>query len=114
GGRGRAAWQLVVAGQATATAILQKRNQGAAGADLAKQHSTDTGSASQGGLLGCLQPNAYVAEFQQAANAAPLGKVVGPVHSQFGYHRILVQPFDSSSEALRPQLRQQLGREPTQ
>jgi parvulin-like peptidyl-prolyl isomerase len=111
---GKQVSHILVADQATANAILQQLNQGASFADLAKQHSTDTGSATQGGLLGCLQSNAYVAEFQQAADAAPLGKVVGPVHTQFGYHLILVQPFDSSFEALRAQILQQLESDATQ
>jgi parvulin-like peptidyl-prolyl isomerase len=111
---GKQVSHILVADQATANAILQQLNQGASFADLAKQHSTDTGSATQGGLLGCLQPNAYVAEFQQAADAAPLGKVVGPVHTQFGYHLILVQPFDGSFEAVRAQIMQQLESDATQ
>jgi parvulin-like peptidyl-prolyl isomerase len=111
---GKQVSHILVADQATANAILQQLNQGASFADLAKQHSTDTGSATQGGLLGCLQPNAYVAEFQQAADSAPLDKVVGPVHTQFGYHLILVQPFDNSFEALRAQILQQLESDATQ
>ena len=80
--------------QAEADAALRSIQAGQKFADVAKLRSTDTGSAPQGGGLGCLTPNEFVAEFQNAAAAAPLGVVTGPVKSQFGYHLILVRKWD--------------------
>jgi parvulin-like peptidyl-prolyl isomerase len=44
--------------------------------------SIDTTSGTRGGALGCLAPGEFVPEFQNAAEAAPLGVVTGPVHTQ--------------------------------
>lgn len=65
----------------------------AAGEDfgtVAKEVSTDTGSATQGGDLGCADPANYVPEFAAAVKSQPIGEVGQPVKTQFGYHLILV------------------------
>ena len=67
-------------------------------ASVAKTQSTDTGSAPQGGGLGCLTPNEFVTPFQDAAAAAPLDVVTGPVKTQFGYHLILVRHWDPAGD----------------
>jgi parvulin-like peptidyl-prolyl isomerase len=87
-------------------AALQK---GARFADVAKAKSIDTGSAQQGGLLGCLSTGEFVKEFQQAAEKAPLDIPTKPVKSQFGYHVIIVrkwQAADSANPALAQGLQQ--------
>jgi parvulin-like peptidyl-prolyl isomerase len=105
---GKEVAHILVADAATANQLKQQLDAGASFADLAAANSTDTGSAQQGGKLGCLQPNAYVAEFQQAADSAPLNQVVGPVQSQYGYHLILVTPFSASYDDVKEQVLQQL------
>jgi len=85
---------ILVKTQAEADAARKLIQAGQKFADVAKLRSTDTGSAPQGGALGCLTPNEFVAEFQDAATAAPLDVVTGPVKSQFGYHLILVRKWD--------------------
>jgi parvulin-like peptidyl-prolyl isomerase len=68
----------------------------AAGADfatLAKTVSTDTGSATQGGSLGCFATGQYVAEFEQATLKAKVGVPTAPVKTQFGYHVILTTKY---------------------
>jgi len=68
----------------------------AAGADfatLAKTVSIDTGSATQGGSLGCFATGQYVAEFEQATLKAKAGVPTAPVKSQFGYHVILTTKY---------------------
>jgi hypothetical protein len=62
---------------------------------LAKAQSIDTQSGAQGGALGCLSPSEFVAPFQDAADAAQVGVVTEPVKTQFGYHLILVRPWDA-------------------
>ena len=58
--------------------------------DMAMQHSED-GSASDGGNLGWIGPGNMVEPFENAAFEAPIGQVVGPVKTMFGYHLILVE-----------------------
>jgi hypothetical protein len=81
---------ILVATKTAAQAIVDQLAAGASFATLATQNSTDKQSAQQGGALGCLKAGEFVKEFQTAADAAPVGTPVGPVHTQFGYHVILV------------------------
>lgn len=99
---------ILVSTQAKAQAILDQLKAGASFATLAQQDSTDTQSGAAGGALGCLTPGEFVPVFEAAANAAPLGTPVGPVHSQFGYHVILVTAATSSYAAARAQVMQAL------
>lgn len=64
---------------------------GADFAELAKANSTDTGSGAMGGDLGWFGLGMMVKPFEEAVVAAEIGKVVGPVQSQFGFHLILVK-----------------------
>jgi hypothetical protein len=95
---------ILVATQAKAQLILNQLKAGAKFATLAQQDSTDAQSGAQGGLLGCLTPNEFVPQFQTAAETAPIGTPIGPVHSQFGYHVILVTPATTSYAAVRSQV----------
>ena len=81
---------ILVTTAAAAQAILDQLHTGASFATLAEKDSTDTQSGAQGGNLGCLTASEFVPAFQTAAEAAPVGTPIGPVHSQFGYHVILV------------------------
>lgn len=58
--------------------------------DAAKEHSSCPSNA-QGGDLGEFGRGQMVPEFDQAAFEAEVGKVVGPVKTQFGYHLIKVE-----------------------
>lgn len=63
-----------------------------AGADfaaVAKQHS-QCPSGKQGGDLGEFGPGQMVQEFDTVVFSAKIGKVMGPVQTQFGYHLIEV------------------------
>lgn len=91
---GRFVSHILLKTQAQATAALQAIQSGQSFATVAKQRSTDTGSAPQGGDLGCLTPKEFVSEFQSAADAAPLGVVTEPVKTEFGYHLIIVRRWD--------------------
>lgn len=69
--------------------LLQQLRAGASFADLAKQFSTDKGSAAKGGDLGFFGPGKMVRPFEDATNAlAKPGDLSEPVESQFGYHII--------------------------
>jgi len=102
---------ILVATQAKAQQILDQLKLGASFGTLAAQDSTDTGSAPQGGALGCLKPGEFVPAFQNAADIAPVGTPIGPVHSQFGYHVILVTPATSSYAAARTQVKAALAQQ---
>lgn len=96
---GRNVSHILVATKAAAQGIIDQLKGGASFATLAKQDSTDKQSGAQGGVLGCLAAKEFVAPFQTAAQGAPFGTPIGPVHSQFGYHVILVTKAPASSFA---------------
>ncbi|HHJ18113.1 MAG TPA: molecular chaperone SurA [Gammaproteobacteria bacterium] len=76
------------------TRIAQLREriiQGEDFATLARAHSQDPGSGSEGGGLGWVTPGQMVPEFEQAMNALAPGEVSQPVKSRFGWHLIQVQ-----------------------
>ncbi len=56
-------------------------------AEVAKEHSKCP-SGRQGGDLGAFSPGQMVAEFDTVVFNAELGKVHGPIQTQFGYHLI--------------------------
>jgi peptidyl-prolyl cis-trans isomerase C len=61
-----------------------------AGADfaaVAKEHSLCP-SKSDGGALGTFSPGQMVREFDEVVFSGEVGKVLGPVKTQFGYHLI--------------------------
>jgi len=58
-------------------------------AAMAKQHS-GCPSGQQGGDLGSFTPGQMVKEFDEVVFSGEVGKVLGPVKTQFGYHLIEV------------------------
>jgi len=68
--------------------ILNQLGAGADFAVLAKEHSTDTASAENGGDLDWFARGAMVKEFEDAAFALEISEVSEIVKSEFGYHII--------------------------
>lgn len=64
---------------------------GADFAELAREHSTDPGSAENGGLYQYAPINRWVPEFRQAVLDQEIGEIGQPVKTDFGYHIILVE-----------------------
>jgi peptidyl-prolyl cis-trans isomerase C len=91
---GRFLSHILVTTQAQADAALARIRAGQKFDVVARALSIDTTSGTRGGALGCLAPGEFVPEFQNAAEAAPLGVVTGPVHTQYGYHLILERRWD--------------------
>jgi foldase protein PrsA len=100
-----------------ANAALAQLKAGANFAALAKKVSDDSGSKATGGKiaqwLNVSDPNLDQA-FAQAAWAAPIGKLTGPVRSSFGYHIIVslkkrIQPLSEVEATIRSNLENQVG-----
>ena len=79
--------------------------------DAAKEYSTCP-SKEQGGNLGTFGRGQMVPEFDQAVFEGELGKVIGPVKTQFGYHLIFIDSREDAAvtpyEEAYPQIRQQV------
>lgn len=80
-------------------------------AELAKTNSTDTGSGANGGDLGWFGKGMMVKPFEDAVVAAEVGKVAGPVKSDFGYHLILVKETRVASAPTLDEMRDELAAE---
>lgn len=81
---------ILVKDEATAKTVEDRLAKGEDFATVAKELSTDTGSAAKGGDLGWFGKGAMVAEFEAAAFSQKVGEIGQPVKSQFGYHIIQV------------------------
>lgn len=67
---------------------IKKRIEGGGDfAALAKQHSTCP-SGQKGGDLGTFEKGQMVSEFDKVVFSGELGKVHGPIKTQFGFHLI--------------------------
>ena len=89
--------------EAEAAAALTRIKGGEDFAAVAKEVSTDPGSGSKGGDLGCNPKGVFVPEFDKAANELPLNTVSELVKTDFGFHILLVrerrtQTFEEAKE----------------
>ena len=80
--------------------------------DVAKE-SSSCPSGANGGDLGEFGRGQMVKEFEDAAFAAEVGHIVGPVKTQFGYHLIKVEDKkeagESNLEEVKDQIRAELS-----
>lgn len=84
---------------------------GADFAELAKIHSTDTGSGADGGNLGWFGLGMMVKPFEDAVIAAKVGEVTGPIQTDFGFHLILVTETRVAANPTLDQIRDELAAE---
>jgi peptidyl-prolyl cis-trans isomerase C len=84
---------------------------GADFAELAKANSTDTGSGANGGDLGWFGIGQMVRPFEDAVVAAEIGKVAGPIKSDFGWHLILVKETRIAEKPTLAAMREELASE---
>ena len=78
---------ILVETQEKCEELKQQIEDGADFAELAKEHSTCP-SGRRGGDLGEFSQGQMVKEFDDVVFSGDLGKVHGPVQTQFGYHLI--------------------------
>jgi len=78
---------ILVKTQEQCNDIKEQIAKGSDFADMAKKHSLCP-SGKQGGALGEFSPGQMVAEFDQVVFSEDVGKVHGPVQTQFGFHLI--------------------------
>jgi len=76
---------ILVSSEAECLDLKTKLEGGGEFESLAKQHSTCP-SGQRGGDLGEFGPGQMVKEFDQVVFNEEVGKVHGPVKTQFGYH----------------------------
>ena len=79
---------ILVADEEKANELYEQLQDGADFGELAKDNSTDPGSAANNGSLGWSTTSAYVTEFKDAADTLKVGEVSKPVKSDFGWHII--------------------------
>jgi len=84
-----AARHILVSTEEECSNLKQQIAAGADFSELAKQHS-QCPSGRQGGALGTFSPGQMVREFDEVVFSAEIGKVQGPVKTQFGYHLVEV------------------------
>lgn len=105
---------ILVADEEKCNEVLKAIEGGLAFEEAAQQNSTCP-SGQKGGDLGSFGKGQMVKEFEEAAFAAEIGQVVGPVKTQFGYHLIKVEAkneattssFEEVQESIRRMLVQQ-------
>jgi peptidyl-prolyl cis-trans isomerase C len=110
---------ILVDSEADAKKIIADLKGGADFAALAKQYSKDPGGAKEGGDLGFFKKDEMVPEFADAAFAMKAGEISQvPVHSQFGWHVILVverrKADPPTFDQVRDELRQKMIQEGVQ
>ena len=79
---------ILVQKQSEAISILDRIKKGEKFGKLAKELSSDTGSAKRDGSLGFFGRGKMVKEFETAAFNLQVGQISEPIKTQYGYHII--------------------------
>jgi peptidyl-prolyl cis-trans isomerase SurA len=96
--------------------LRERLLQGEDFATLARSHSQDPGSASEGGDLGWVAPGQMVPEFEQAMEELGISDISEPVESRFGWHLIQVlarRQHDDTAEYRRNRARESIRQRKT-
>ena len=102
---------ILVDAEEKANELKAQLEGGADFAELAKANSTDTGSGANGGDLGWFGLGQMVKPFEDAVVAAEIGKVAGPIKSDFGWHLILVKETRIAEKPTLDAMREELASE---
>jgi len=79
---------ILVAKQSESLVILERIKNGEKFGKLAKELSTDLGSAKKDGNLGYFTKGMMVKPFEEEAFKLQIGEISQPVKTEFGYHII--------------------------
>ena len=79
--------------------LLDSIKAGADFSDIARRHSEDPGSATEGGDLGLVRRGLFVKEFESAVFSLSEGQMSGIIKTQFGLH--VVQLLERRGDAVR-------------
>jgi foldase protein PrsA len=90
---------ILVENEETANKVKEKLEAGEDFAELAKEYSTDTSNAENGGELGYFSKGTMVEEFEQIAFSMNVGEISDPVKTDYGYHIISVTDKKEAKEA---------------
>lgn len=100
---------ILVADEKTAKEVLEKLNKGEDFKKLAKEYSTDPGSAEEGGDLGWFGQGKMVPEFEKAAYALKKDEISKPIKTDNGYH--IIQLLDKKKKPSFEDMKEQLENE---
>ncbi|MGL4322106.1 MAG: peptidylprolyl isomerase [Paracoccaceae bacterium] len=101
---------ILVDSEEKANALKAEIEAGADFAEVAKANSTD-GAAANGGDLGWFGVGMMVKPFEDAVLAAEVGKVTGPVQTDFGWHLLIVKETRVAAQPTIDDLRDELAAE---
>jgi parvulin-like peptidyl-prolyl isomerase len=100
---------ILVKEEATAKEVLQKINDSATFKSTAGEYSIEPNASETGGVLGsvdgdCILLTDYQTQFDidfvKGVLTAKTGVATGPIKSSFGYHVVLIRPFDDVKASL--------------
>lgn len=103
--------QEVEAARSEAEALLGRIEAGESFAELAREHSDDSGSAAEGGDLGFFGKGVMVEPFEKAVFEMSEGEVRGPVRSPFGFHIVKLEEIKAGTSRSFGEVRDQLAEE---
>lgn len=101
---------ILVASEEKCNEILAAITSGEKVFEEAAQEFSTCPSGQRGGDLGAFGKGQMVPEFEQAAFAAEVGQVVGPVQTQFGYHLIKVEAKNEAEVAAFEEVKESIRR----
>ncbi len=87
---------ILVEDEATAKKVKEELDNGKDFAELAKEYSTDSSNAANGGDLGYFGKGEMAEEFEKTAFALEAGAISEPVKTEFGYH--IIKLVDKKAE----------------
>lgn len=98
---------ILVEDEETAQKVLDKLKAGEDFAELAKEYSTDTATAENGGELGFITSGEMVEEFEKAAFALKVGEISDIVKTDYGYHIIKATDYKEAKESTYEESKEQ-------
>jgi peptidyl-prolyl cis-trans isomerase C len=101
---------ILVESEERAAALKAEIEAGADFAEVAKANSSD-GAAANGGDLGWFGVGMMVKPFEDAVLAAEVGKVTGPIQTDFGWHLLIVKETRVAAQPTIDELRDELAAE---